>query len=205
MTPARLVVLASGGGRTLENLQGEIAAGRLPARIELVVASRPDAGVLERARRLGLVHLVVGPRTHPDPEQRQRLLLGAILEARPDWVVLAGWLQLMPIPPELQGRVVNIHPALLPAYGGRGFYGMRVHRAVVADRPPLSGCTVHFADEAYDHGPVLLQDAVPVLPGDDPETLAARVFAAECRALPEALRFLIAGRARYEDGRVLWD
>ncbi|RMH00740.1 MAG: phosphoribosylglycinamide formyltransferase [Planctomycetota bacterium] len=202
--PARLVLLASGGGRSLENLAEHIAAGRLPARIVQVISSRAEAGVVARCRRLGLPCRVIGRASHPDREERDRALVAAIREARPDWVVLAGWLLLLPIPPDLEGRVINIHPALLPGYGGRGFYGHRVHEAVVADRPPASGCTVHFASAEYDRGPILLAEAVPVLPDDDADSLAARVFAAEKRALPEAIGHLIAGRARLEDGVVCW-
>ncbi|TAH38511.1 MAG: phosphoribosylglycinamide formyltransferase [Planctomycetota bacterium] len=204
MSPARLVVLASGGGRTLENLADQIAAGRLPARIEQVLVSRPDAGAVERAQRLRLACTVAGPQTHPDRAQRERLWTSLLLQARPDWVVLAGWLQLLPIPPALEGRVINIHPALLPAYGGPGCYGRRVHEMVLRDRPSISGCSVHFAGAEYDRGPLILQEAVPVLPGDDPDTLAARVFAAETRALPEALRLLIQGRVRYQHGAAPW-
>lgn len=201
---ARLVVLASGGGRTLENLQQEIAAGRLAAQIVLVIVARVEAGALERCRRLRLAHAVIGAATHPERAAREAAWLEAIRAARPDWVVLAGWLQLLPIPADLEGRVLNIHPALLPAYGGAGYYGRRVHEAVARDRPPLSGCTVHFASAEYDRGPILLQEAVPVRAGDDADRLAAAVFEAEKRALPEALRLLLAGRARYRNGGVHW-
>lgn len=204
MSVARLVVLASGGGRTLENLQQRILDGRLAARIVLVVTARADAGATARAERLGLPCLVIGKQNQPDPERRERLLQQAVLEARPDWVVLAGWLSLFPIPPPLEGRVLNIHPALLPDFGGAGCYGRRVHEAVAAAGAQYSGCTVHFADAAYDRGPVVLQTAVPLAPGDDADAIAAKVFAAECEAYPEALAHLIAGRVRLVDGVVRW-
>ncbi len=200
----RLVVLASGGGRSLENLQDRIEDGSLDARVVRVIVSRADAGAVERCQRRGLPCQVIGRASHPERAARDRALVEAILAAEPDWVVLAGWLLLLPIPPALEDRVINIHPALLPAYGGQGFYGHRVHEAVIADRPPLSGCTVHFASAEYDRGPVILAEAVPVLPEDDADTLAARVFEAEKRALPEALGHLIAGRVRYQDGRAVW-
>lgn len=199
---ARLVVLASGGGRTLENLQQRIVSGELHAEIVLVVVTRGDIGAADRARRLGLVSLVIGPRSHPDREQREHLLVAAILEARPDLVVLAGWLQLLPIPPELEGKVLNIHPALLPAYGGQGMYGHHVHEAVVHDRVPVSGCTVHFASSEYDRGPVVLQTAVPLSGDEDADAVAAKVFAAETEAYPEAIRMLLDGRADWVDGCV---
>ena len=202
--PARLVVCASGGGRTLENLAERIAADGLPARIELVVLSKPGLGAEERARRLGLPTVVVGRATHPDPEARREALLAAVRQARPDWVLLAGWLSLFPIPPELEGRVLNVHPALLPAHGGRGCYGMHVHRAVAAWGEAVSGCTVHFADDRYDQGAVIVRQAVPLPEGADAETIAARVFEAEKRAYPEALGHVLAGRVRFEDGRAVW-
>lgn len=204
MNPARLVVLASGGGRTLENLQQHVLTGGLDARIGLVIAARADAGAAARAQRLGLPCLVIGKQNQPDPERRARLLQQAVLEARPDWVILAGWLSLFPIPPQLEGRVLNIHPALLPDFGGAGFYGRRVHEAVAAAGARYSGCTVHFADAVYDRGPVVLQTAVPLAAGDDADAIAAKVFAAECEAYPEALAHLIAGRARLVDGAVRW-
>lgn len=198
---ASLALLVSGGGRTLENLQSEIASGRLDARIALVIASRPGIGAIERASRLSLPHLVI-----PDvpPSRRSDMVLQALSELQADWVLMAGWLSLLPIPEWLEGRVLNIHPALLPAFGGKGFYGDRVHRAVHESGCRVSGCTVHFADAVYDRGPILVQEAVPLEPGDTPDTIAARVFEAEKRAYPAALRLLLSGRATWDDGRVLW-
>jgi phosphoribosylglycinamide formyltransferase-1 len=205
MSPiARLVVLASGGGRTLENLQNRILQGKLHAEIVLVVVSRSDLGAAERARRLQLPMLVIGAKNYPNPERRNDLLIGAILEARPDWVVLAGWLQLLPIPAELEGKVLNIHPALLPAYGGKGFWGHHVHEAVVRDGVPLSGCTVHFATSEYDRGPVVLQTAVAVHPSDTADSIASKVFAAETEAYPEALELLIDGRLVWHQNEIYW-
>lgn len=202
--PARLVVLASGGGRTLENLQQCIQRGELHAEIVVVVVSRADLQARARAQSLGLATIVIGPQSHPDRELREKLLLATIHEARPDLVILAGWLQLLPIPADLEGRVLNIHPALLPAYGGKGFYGHHVHEAVIQDGARVSGCTVHFATSAYDQGPVLLQTAVPVLAEDSADDLAARVFAAECQSYPQAIRHLLAEDAWWEDGAVYW-
>ncbi len=201
---ARLLVLASGGGRSLENLHEHIQRGELEAEIVELIASRADAGVVERCRRLGIPHQVIGRASHPDRGERDQALVAAMRAARADWVVLAGWLLLLPIPADFEGKVINIHPALLPGYGGQGYYGDRVHQAVLADRPPHSGCTVHFASAEYDRGPVILAEAVPVLPEDDVDALAARVFEAEKRALPEALQLLVRGRVRYQDGAVVW-
>lgn len=201
---ASLVVLASGGGRTLDNLAGLIEAGRLPARIDLVILSKPGLGAEERARRRGLACTVIGAATHPDRAARQAALLDRLDALDPDWVVLAGWLQLVPVPPRWEGRIVNIHPALLPAYGGPGCYGHRVHEAVARDGRRLSGCTVHFATEVYDAGPVILQEAVTLPAGADADAIADAVFAAECRAYPDALRALLAGEVRWQDGAARW-
>lgn len=181
---ARLLIMLSGGGRTMLNLDRAIRAGMLPARIAGVVVSRACAGA-DRARELGIpVHTAPGDISGPDLETLVR-------DAGADWVVLAGYLRRLPIPAALTGTIVNIHPALLPDFGGPGMYGERVHRAVLAAGVGESGCTVHLCDEQYDHGPVVLQGRCPVLSGDTVETLAARVFEVECRTYPRALRMLI--------------
>ena len=186
MTP-RLAVMLSGGGRTLLNLFEHIRAGTLAASIELVIASRECPGA-QRARDAGLnVHIIPGV----IPAER----LGELLTAnRIDWVILAGYLKFIRIPPAFQGRIVNIHPSLLPAFGGPGMYGDRVHEAVLHAGVATTGCTVHLVDDQYDHGPILLQRSCPVLPGDSPHALAARGFALECEAYPEALRALLASK-----------
>ena len=187
MSALRLAVLLSGSGRTLENLLERIAAGRLPAEVALVVSSRGDVrGVAVAAR--GGVPVEVIPRASRAPAEWSAAIFGACREARADVVVMAGFLHLLPIPPDFAGRVVNIHPSLLPAFGGKGFHGDHVHRAVLDRGCTVSGCTVHLVDDEYDHGSILLQRTVPVLPDDTVASLAARVFAAECDALPEALR-----------------
>jgi phosphoribosylglycinamide formyltransferase 1 len=183
--PIRLVVLISGGGTTLQNLIDRIADGLLAARIAGVVSSRADALGIERARKVGLPTVVV---EKGNPER----VWEAIRGFTPDLVCLAGWLNLLPIPDDFHHRVLNIHPALLPAFGGKGMYGRRVHEAVLAAGIRESGCTVHFADNSYDTGPILVQKRVPVLASDTPDTLAARVFAAECAAYPEAIRMAAA-------------
>lgn len=182
--PARLAVMISGGGRSLLNLLDAIEAGSLNATIALVIASRPCAGV-ERAAERGLdVRVMRGRIGRATLEQ-------VLVERRIDWVVLAGYLSYLEIPERYRGRVVNIHPSLLPGFGGAGMYGHHVHEAVIRSGVRESGCTVHLVDEKYDEGPIVLQLRCPVLPTDTPETLAARVFELECRAYPEALRTLI--------------
>lgn len=188
----RLAVFLSGSGRTMVNLAEVIARGELRAEIALVVASRACKGA-ERARELGLpTQIIEGDIV----ESELVVLLGA---HRIDWVVLAGYLRLMPAPDRWAGRVVNIHPALLPDFGGPGMYGRRVHEAVLASGAAESGCTVHLCDGRYDTGPIVLQRRCPVLAGDTAEDLADRVFEQELEAYPEALRLLLGGEPGRQD------
>jgi len=187
--PFRLGVLISGSGRTLQNIHDRIADGSLDAEIACVISSRADAYGVQRARDAGLPVHVVSRRHVPDPDFHDRITQH-LVDAGVDLVCLAGFNTLYRIPPLLAGKVINIHPALLPEFGGRGFYGLRVHEAVLAAGRWESGCTVHFCDNEYDHGPIILQRRVPVLDGDTPESLAARVFEQECIAYPEAIRLL---------------
>lgn len=194
-TPTRVAVLASGGGSNLQALIDRFhAEGDSPARVVLVVGSRAGIGALERAERAGIAAAVLDPR-----ELGVDAFTGALLTELErfgaDLVVLAGWLQLLPaeVVSRYHGRMVNVHPALLPAFGGHGMYGMRVHRAVIGAGVRLSGVTVHLVDERYDSGAVLAQWPVPVLHGDTPETLAARVLKVEHRLLPAVVEALAAG------------
>ena len=184
--PLRLAVLLSGSGRTLENLLDWIAGGRLAATVATVVSSRADVRGVTIAERAGIPVHVLPPRDRPLADWSADIF-SVCRAAEPDLVVMAGFLHLVTIPADFAGRVINIHPALLPAFGGKGFHGMHVHRAVLERGCTISGCTVHLVDAEYDHGRILLQHAVPVLSDDTPESLAARVFAAECQALPEAI------------------
>lgn len=184
--PLRLAVLLSGSGRTLDNILSEIDAGRLAARVEVVVSNKPGVRGLAIAERAGVPAHVV-PRDDLSLADWSRTIFDICRAARADLVVMAGFLQLIEIPADFTGHVINIHPALLPAFGGKGFHGMHVHRAVLARGCTVTGCTVHLVDNEYDHGHILLQKTVPVLADDTADSLAARVFAAECVALPEAI------------------
>ena len=188
----RLAVLLSGSGRTLENLLDWIAAGRLAATVEMVVSSREDVRGVGIAERAGIPVTVLTP-TGRGRADWSSAIFDACRTIQPDLVVMAGFLHLVQIPADFTGRVINIHPALLPAFGGKGFHGMHVHRAVIQRGCTVSGCTVHLVDNEYDHGRILLQQTVPVLRDDTAESLAARVFAAECAALPEAIARFAAG------------
>lgn len=190
----RLAVLVSGSGRSLENLCERIDAGDLAAGVALVVSNRADAYALERARRRSITALVVDPERQLAPEEFSQRVFAACEAAGADLVVLAGFLRFLPVPAAWEGRVLNIHPSLLPAFGGKGCYGDRVHAAVLARGVQYTGCTVHYVTNEYDAGPILLQKVVPVEPGDDVHALAARVFEAEKIALPEAIALHAARR-----------
>ena len=196
--PIRLVCLLSGGGTTLQNLLDRVADGSLPAHIVGVVSSREDAFGVERAKRAGVPAAVEAR----GPGFAERVW-AAVRGFDPQLVCLAGWLHLLPIPPDFRHRVLNIHPSLLPAFGGKGMYGHHVHEAVLSYGAKVSGCTVHFADDTYDTGPIVVQKCVPVRDADTPDTLAARVFAAECEAYPEAIRLIAAGRVTVQGRRVI--
>ncbi len=174
----RLGILLSGTGRTFANLHERIQDGRLRASIGGVASDRADALGLQKARDAGLEarHL-----------REPSAIWSWLLELDVDLVVLAGYLRLLPIVPDFAGRVLNIHPSLLPNFGGKGMYGDAVHEAVLAAKASESGCTVHLCDNEYDRGRILLQARVPVRADDTPATLAARVFAAECEAYPAAI------------------
>jgi phosphoribosylglycinamide formyltransferase 1 len=202
MNPFRIAVLISGGGTTLRNFLEKIAAGTLPVEIALVVSSNPAARGLQFAAEAGIPAAVIERKAFADQDAFSREIFERCRQARVDLVVMGGFLKRVTIPDDFSNRVVNIHPGLVPAFCGEGFYGHRVHEAVLEYGAKLSGCTVHFADNQYDHGPVILQRAVPVLDDDTPETLAARIFAAECEAYPEALRLIATGRVSLEGRRV---
>ncbi|MGO8688884.1 MAG: phosphoribosylglycinamide formyltransferase [Thermoguttaceae bacterium] len=200
--PFRLAVLISGGGTTLANLIEKIRGGRLRAEIALVVSSNAEAGGLRFARQADIPTAAVDPKDFRGQEDFSRAVFDHCRQAAVDLVVMGGFLKRVTIPEDFTNRVTNIHPALVPAFCGRGYYGHRVHEAVLEYGAKLSGCTVHFADNQYDHGPVILQKAVPVLDDDTPESLAARVFEAECAAYPEAIQLIADGRVRVEGRRV---
>ncbi|MHC4081080.1 MAG: phosphoribosylglycinamide formyltransferase [Planctomycetota bacterium] len=201
-TPLRLGALVSGGGRTVLNLADRIADGTLTAEMALVVASRADVAAVERARARGLEVRVADRRDYEDAERLHDTITAWLLERDVQLVCLCGYLHWFRLDEPWHGRAMNIHPALLPDFGGKGMYGLRVHRAVLAAGAKVSGCTVHFLDDQYDHGPIILQRECPVLPGDDEHALADRVFEQECIAYPEAIGLFAAGRLRLEGGQV---
>jgi formyltetrahydrofolate-dependent phosphoribosylglycinamide formyltransferase len=176
------------------NFVEEIAAGRLAAEIPLVIASRGDCGGVARAREAGLRCEVIARQAFHGVSEFSASIFDACREAKVDLVLLAGFLSLIEVPPDYEFRVMNIHPALIPAFCGKGFYGHKVHEAVLASGVKVSGCTVHFADNHYDHGPIIVQTCVNVHDGDTGDSLAARVFAAERRTYLEAIQLYTEGR-----------
>jgi formyltetrahydrofolate-dependent phosphoribosylglycinamide formyltransferase len=200
--PIRLAILLSGGGTTLQNLLDRITDGRLRAEIAVVVSSKADALGLNRAFQASVPAFVVERKTCASREEFGVRIFDHCRQADVDLVCMAGFLQLVPIPDDFRDRVLNIHPALIPAFCGKGYHGLAVHRAALEMGVKVSGCTVHFADNEYDHGPIVTQRVVPVLDDDTPESLAVRVFAAECEAYPEVIRWFAEGRLRIEGRRV---
>ena len=203
--PLRLAALISGGGRTLMNIADHVDSGALNASIELVIASRPGIQGIELSRGRGFNTLVVARGDYPDVNALDDAIWRQLRERRIDLVCLCGYLRLLRIDEAFRWRVMNIHPALLPDFGGPGMHGERVHAAVLAAAGggrSVSGCTVHLVDEHYDHGPNILQRTCPVLPNDDVHSLAARVFEQECIAYPEAIRLFGEDRMRVEGDRV---
>ena len=205
-SPLKLAVLISGSGRTLQNFIDLAAEEQLPVEVRLVISSSAQAGGLKFAEEAGIPARIIrrqdfvagtaGDQAFGDA------VFGACREAGVDYVAMAGFLKLAPVPTDFAGRVLNIHPALIPAFCGPGMYGDRVHQAVLDAGVRVTGCTVHFVDNEYDHGPIIWQQPVPVFDDDTADTLAKRVFEVEKEAYPHVLRLLAAGRIKLEGGRV---
>ena len=200
--PIRLAVCVSGGGTTLQNLIDLIKAGKLHASIVQVVASRPKIGAIPKAEAARIPLALASRSTSKTPEAFSNSVFNPIRQNKADLVILGGFLSLLQIPPDYQGKVINVHPSLIPAFCGRGFHGEAVHQAVVDTGVKVTGCTVHFADDTYDTGPIILQKTVPVLDDDTADSVATKVFQAECQAVPEAIRLYAEGRLRVDGRRV---
>ena len=200
--PLRIGALISGGGRTLLNIADRIEDGSLAAEIGVVISSRAGAAGNDLARKRGLDVKLALRRDHESDDEFHDAVTRTLLDAGVQLVCLCGYLRWMRIDPPMRGKVINIHPALLPDFGGAGMHGAAVHRAVLAAGRTISGCTVHFVDEQYDHGPIILQRSCPVLPGDDVARLAARVFEQERIAYPAAIRLFASNRVHLVGDRV---
>ncbi len=202
----KIVVCVSGGGTNLQAIIDGVHAGSIPnVEILRVISNNKSAYALERAKQAGIEGICIAPRDYADREQFNEALLYAIDEVGPDLVVLAGFL--VTIPPQLireyENRIINIHPSLIPAFSGTGYYGLKVHEAVLKRGVKVTGATVHFVDDGMDTGPIIMQKAVQVLRNDTPETLQRRVMEeAEWVILPWSLALIAAGAVTVEDGKV---
>ena len=199
----RLAVLLSGGGTTLQNLIDKIDQGKLDAKVVVVISSRHDAYGLVRAAHHNIpAHIVASKEYQQDWQQMSAKIDEVLAPYDPELIVLAGFMCHYLFSPKYRGRVMNIHPALIPAFCGAGWYGEKVHRAVLDYGVKVSGCTVHFADLEYDHGPIIVQRTVPVRDDDTVETLRKRVFEQECLDYPEAIQLFAEKRLNIEGRRV---
>ncbi len=200
--PLPIAVLISGTGRTLQNINQLVDAGKLDVDVRLVIASTSKATGVQFAAEADATSQVLVRKNFDSDEAYSEVIFAACREAGAELVVLAGWLKLLVVPDDYLNRVVNIHPGLIPSFCGKGYYGHHVHQSAIDYGVKLSGCTVHFVDNEYDHGPVILQQAVPVSHEDTADALAARVFEAEREAFPEAIQLIAEGRVEV-DGRVV--
>lgn len=200
--PLQLAVLISGSGTTLRNLLECIADGRLSAQVAMVISSNPTAGGLQYARDNKIPYFVEPRRRGQTSGEYSELIFTRCRTARVDLVVMGGFLKHVLVPADFEDRVVNIHPSLVPAFCGQGYYGRHVHEAVLDYGAKVSGCTVHFVDNQFDHGPIILQRVVEVAEDDTPESLAQRVFQQECAAYPQAIQWLAEHRVERVGRRV---
>ena len=198
-----IAVLISGGGTTLRNLLALAHSGQLPVDFRMVISSRATAAGLEFARAANIEHQTISRRTFGAPEQHSQSIFELFRKRGVELVVMGGYLEHLLIPNDFENRVINIHPSLIPAFSGHGFYGLRVHQAVLDYGAKLSGCTVHFVDNQFDHGPIIAQRACHVLSDDTAETLQARVFELECQLYPETISAIAAGRVNVMNRRVI--
>ncbi|MEC8558299.1 MAG: phosphoribosylglycinamide formyltransferase [Planctomycetota bacterium] len=197
-----IAVLISGGGTTLKNLLSFHSRGELDVDFRLVVSSRVGAHGLAFANEAAITKVVHRKRDFASAEEHSQAVFAAIREQGVELVVMGGYLEHLLIPDDFENRVVNIHPSLIPAFSGQGFYGLRVHQAAVDYGAKISGCTVHFVDNQYDHGPIIAQRSCEVLSSDSAEDLQKRVFELECQLLPEVVQAIACGRVQVTDRRV---
>ena len=201
-TAIRLGVLISGGGTTLMNILECIKKGRLNAEVAVVISSRSTAAGVEKAKAEGLNVKIIRKRDYPDTNEFSKRIEEELVTEGVDLVVQGGWLCLWKIPQRYTNRVMNIHPALLPSFGGKGMWGHHVHEAVLVAGCKISGCTVHFCTNEYDKGPIIVQRTCEVKDNDTSETLAARVFEQECIAYPQAITLFEEDRLLVQEGKI---
>ncbi len=194
--PLRIAILLSGGGTTMQNILENIEKNELAAEIPLVISSRSKVKGVQRAKNAGLNLKIIRKKDYPDIDEFSKAIGKQLNKENVELVVQAGWLCLWKIPDKYKNRVMNIHPALLPSFGGKGMWGHHVHEAVLDYGCKVSGCTVHFCTNEYDKGPIIVQRACPVREDDTPDTLAERVFKEECIAYPHAIKLFQEGRLK---------
>jgi|UPI0003628A98 formyltetrahydrofolate-dependent phosphoribosylglycinamide formyltransferase len=202
----KLVVLASGRGSNFQAILSKIEDGVIPARVSCVISDNPQPPVFQIATAAGIPTHWVNRKQFSTPGEYAQFFLNLLEHYQPDLIVLAGFLKLIPTPVvrRFAGAIINIHPALLPNFGGKGYYGLKVHEAVLAAGVKVTGVTIHFVDEHYDTGAIIYQEKVPVLENDTPETLAARVLQVEHRAYPQVIKDWCEGRFKLIDRKVVW-
>jgi phosphoribosylglycinamide formyltransferase-1 len=205
MKKMNLVVLASGGGTNLQAIIDNIEAGKLDAQIKAVISNNSKAGALERARNHNIPDVHLSHKQFSTPEEFDQKLLSVLKENETDLVILAGYMKMISptVIRKYKNKIINIHPALLPAFGGKGMYGIYVHEAVIESGVKVTGVTVHTVDEVYDHGPILYQKCVPVLPDDTPESLQQRVLPHEHEAYSKVIQIFAEGKIEIKDNKAI--
>ncbi len=195
-----IAVFASGGGSNFKSLHYQIKSGEIPGRIVLIVSNNPNSGAIKYARKYNISTLIINKVSYAKPVDREKFLIQTLIDNEVNLICLAGYMNLLPksIVHQYKNCILNVHPALLPHFGGKGFYGIKVHEAVVASGVEESGVTVHFVDEEYDHGKIIAQEKVKVLSEDTAETLAERVLKVEHELYPQVVK------AFCED-RIIWE
>jgi formyltetrahydrofolate-dependent phosphoribosylglycinamide formyltransferase len=197
-----LAILISGSGTTLQNLIDKINDKTINANIRIVISSTPDTYGTKRAEQNNIPVAIVQRKGYNNSEIFSNTIINEIEKYSVDLIILAGFLHLFKIPDKYTGKTMNIHPGLIPSFCGKGYYGHHVHEAVIESGVKVSGCTVHFVDNEYDCGPIIIQRVVQVHEDDSPETLAQRVFKEECIAYPEAINLFAEGRLKIEERKV---
>ncbi len=205
MKRLKLGLLISGGGTTMVNIHNKIQAGDLHAEISCVVCSRSKVAGVQRARDLGIPTYFIGRKKYASDEEYSRAIDEKLEAHDVELVVLGGFLRKYLPASRYEFSTINIHPSLIPAFCGQGFWGDKVHEAVWRGSCKISGCTVHLVNEKYDAGPIILQKPVAITDRDSPDDICKKVFQKECEALPEAIRYFIEGRIRFEDDRSIID
>jgi len=204
MVPKNLAVFASGRGSNFQAISEKISSGLIPAKVKLCITNNPAAGVIELARQLKIAVKIINPKDFPDTDSFNDAILKELQDWNIDFIILAGYLKLIgrQIVERYANRIINIHPALLPAFGGKGMYGHHVHQAVFDSGAKISGVTVHLVNTEYDAGPIVLQRCVDISELKSPEEIAARVLKIEHEIFPEAVKYLVEGRLVLKGKRV---